>query len=333
MSDITQPGQKTLTSRPLNIWIVTDHKPGHLNQLKGLCERIAAHTNSAEQWISTNNSQTSWLDCLLRQYHYPLDHPALESHQPPDIVIGAGHSTHKEVLAIKRHFRCFSAILMKPSLPTTWFDATIIPEHDNPTPNSHTLITKGVLNTITPLTNSSAIDANKHRGLVLIGGESKHYHWDTNDIVRQVMTLSKTHRDIQWTLSNSRRTDPDLLPRLEQQLPKNIHIIPHTETPNGWVKEQMAKAGQVWVTPDSVSMVYEAITSGADVGLFNMTAKKNGRIVKGIQALVDKGVTHTFSANDNSQKMPKSTELMWESERSAIWLLAQYSAFKKTNTG
>ncbi len=333
MSEITEPGQKTLTARPLNIWIVTDRKPGHLNQLKGLCERVATHTKTTERWISNSDAQTNWLDCLLRRYHYPLNQPPSISHQTPDIVIGAGHSTHKEVLAIKRHFRCFSVLLMKPSLPAWWFSATIIPEHDNPTPNNQTLITKGVLNTIAPITHISdtstpEFDANHNKGLLLIGGDSKHYHWDTAEVVRQVVALTEANTNIQWTLSNSRRTDPDFLTQLKQQS-SNINIIPHTDTPNDWVKENMAQAGQIWVTPDSVSMVYEAITSGAPVGLFNMIAKKDGRIVKGIEQLIENGIVHTFTSTSAAQTLPKPKVQLWESERAAVWLLEQYSAFRK----
>ena len=300
MSKAQLPGQDASTLAPLNIWIVTDGKPGHLNQLKGLCQRITAHTELTERWISTQDTQTRWTDCLFRRYRNTRDIPTSQNTQGPDIVIGAGHSTHKEVLAIKRHFRCFSVLLMKPSLPTHWFDAAIIPEHDNPTPNKHTLITKGVLNTISPIENLSALKANKHKGLILIGGDSKHYHWNTAEIVQQVVTLTKANAETQWTLSDSRRTGTEFMSLLEQQQPENLHLIPHTETPDGWVKEQMAQAGTIWVTPDSVSMVYEAITSGAPVGLFNMTAKKNGRIVKGIQSLVNQGIASTFSNNNLS---------------------------------
>lgn len=331
MSKTKLPGQDAQSSTPLNIWIVTDGKPGHLNQLKGLCERITAHTDTTEQWISTQDTQTHWIDCLFRRYRHTCSHPASQHNQAPDIVIGAGHSTHKEVLAIKRHFRCFSVLLMKPSLPNHWFDATIIPEHDNPTPNQQTLITKGVLNTISPITSPSALEANQHKGLILIGGDSKHYHWDAAEIVTQVLKLTKANTDTRWILSDSRRTGTEFMSLLTQQKPENLHLIPHTNTPNGWVKEQMALAGTIWVTPDSVSMVYEAITSGAPVGLFNMTAKKNGRIVKGIQSLVDQGIASKFTTDNLKRNTPASATPLWESERAAVWLLDQYSAFKKVH--
>lgn len=328
MPQANNNGQDVSASPSLNLWIITDHKPGHLNQLKGLCERIAAHTGTHEHWISTEDTNTRWLDCLLRRYP-TQNQPLLHDRPAPDIVIGAGHSTHKEVLAIKRHFRCFSVLLMNPSLPVQWFDAAIIPEHDNPTPRDHTLVTKGVLNTITPINTPAVLEANQHKGLILIGGDSKHYDWDAAEIVQQVVDLAHKHEATQWTLSDSRRTGPAFISLLKRQLPKNLKIIPHTETPQGWVKEQMAEAGTIWVTPDSVSMVYEAITSGVPVGLFNMTAKKNGRIVKGIQSLVEQGIASTFATGSQTldSSMPKTP--LWEAERAAVWLLEQYAKYKK----
>ncbi len=302
----------------LSIWIVTDNKPGHLNQLKGLCERIAAHRNTNEHWLSVEEINCSWLDCLLGRYK-------TSAQTAPDIVIGAGHRTHKAILAIKRTFNCFAVVLMKPSLPVSWFNASIIPEHDNPAERSQTLITKGVLNTISPMTVTPESPFN-HKGLILIGGESKHYHWTSQEIAQQVLQLVHRQPDTQWLLSDSRRTPSNFMSLLSQLLPTNLVLVPHTETPAGWVKQQMMQTAQIWVTPDSVSMVYEALTSGVPTGLFKMSPNKEGRIVKGIQTLCNGGVVTEFSADDKAQRLPSSVKPLWESERAAIWLLKQYDA-------
>ncbi|WP_250656610.1 mitochondrial fission ELM1 family protein [Alkalimarinus coralli] len=310
---------------PLNIWIVTDHKPGHLNQLKGLCERVAAHAPTKEQWISVEDLNSTLLDCLIKK----LNIPTKLRENKPDIVIGAGHSTHTAVLAVQRYFQCFSVLLMKPSLPLSWFNAVIIPEHDNPKRRRQTLATKGVLNTITPSHSNSG--ANISTGLILIGGDSKHYHWNTADVMQQVTELTQAHLEIKWTLSDSRRTENEFLDQLKHEQLSNVHIVPHLDTPNGWVKEKMAQAGQIWVTPDSVSMVYEAVTAGVPVGLFNMLPKKNGRIVKGIESLIREGVATQFKPTNPGEIIPVSPTALWESERAAKWLLEQYTEHKQNN--
>ena len=283
-----------MSKKSLSIWIVTDNKPGHLNQLKGLCERLAAHHNTIEKWISIEESNSNWLDCLLGRYDTTSDRAL----QGPDIIIGAGHSTHKEILTIKRAFNCFAVVLMKPSIPRASFNAAIIPEHDKPTLRDNTLITKGVLNTISPRS-ESPLEHQSNQGVILIGGESKHYHWDSPKVAEQVIQVINNQPNTLWTLSNSRRTPPDFMIKLNELLAlsplSKLNIIPHTETPPGWVKQQMQQSSQIWVTPDSVSMVYEAITSGAATGLFEMLPSKQGRIVKGIKRLIDEEWVTEFS--------------------------------------
>ncbi len=97
------------------------------------------------------------------------------------------------------------------------------------------------------------------------------------------------------------------------------------ETPQGWVKEKMTDVSQIWVTPDSVSMVYEAITSGVPTGVFNMRPKKKGRIVKGILKLIEEGWVSEFTLDTPSTPPATSPAPLWESERTAIWLLERYN--------
>ncbi|MCH8840089.1 MAG: mitochondrial fission ELM1 family protein [Planctomycetes bacterium] len=42
----------------------------------------------------------------------------------------------------------------------------------------------------------------------------------------------------------------------------NLTIVPHKETSSSWVSEHLANAARVWVSADSVSMVYESLTNG-----------------------------------------------------------------------
>lgn len=46
------------------------------------------------------------------------------------------------------------------------------------------------------------------------------------------------------------------------------------ETPPGWVEEHYASSRVVWVTADSISMVYEALSAGCCVGILPVEWKK-----------------------------------------------------------
>lgn len=310
----------------LTLWLVTDNKPGHRNQLQGLADRLAAHVPISVRWIEALSLDIGWQDFLLRRWEQNA-HSSDTPEHAPDIVIGAGHRTHKAILTAKRHFRCFSAVLMKPSLPLRSFDAAIIPAHDAPPERNNVLVTEGVLNTIIPA--SSPAETNQH--LVLVGGESKHYHWNTQDILKQIEAVAATFKEQQVILTDSRRTPEDFATALLSRLPENVSYIPHTETPSGWVKAQMQTAQDITVTPDSVSMVYEAMTSGRPVQLFSMQPRKKNRIVRGITRLLDRGLVWNLnSAREEAETATRPP--LWEAERAAQWLLQRYKQYTLAKT-
>lgn len=54
----------------------------------------------------------------------------------------------------------------------------------------------------------------------------------------------------------------------------NAQFYTSTETPDGWIEKQYAVNYSVWVTADSLSMVYEALTAGCCVGLLPVEWKR-----------------------------------------------------------
>lgn len=301
-----------MLSSALNVLFITDGKPGHKNQLLGLEQSLKLQTEVQSHWLSVDELTVSWWDVVCRRVPYLAK-------QAPDLVVGAGSATHKLILAIKRKYHCFSVVLMKPSVvPLTWFDAAIIPKHDNPAERDQVLATVGVLNTIRPVDRLMPTQ----RGLFLVGGESKHYHWDNESVLEQIQQVIETNPSIkQWIMTDSRRT-PDVFRCLIDRLPKDRVSFYHSEsTPVGWVQQQLETVDQVWVTPDSVSMVYEAITSGVPTGVVELQPQKTGRIVLGIEELIKKGQLMTLLRNSD---VMQGNELLCESDRAAKWLLSRY---------
>lgn len=301
----------------LNIWYITDQKPGHLNQLRGLSARLQAHTEQSdlslhENWLIASQYDVSWNDYVLKR------NPSTAK-QPPDVIIGAGHHTHKQVLVAGRRYSSFTVILMRPSIPLLLFDAAIIPEHDNPPRRTNVLATKGVLNTIVPQTKS--LTSVSDHGLILVGGESLHYHWNDEKVVEQILQIAQQNPKKQWTLTNSRRTPLSFEQQLLSQMPGNVSFTPHTQTHPHWVSEQMQQCSEIWVTPDSVSMVYEAITSGIPSGLFDLEPSKPNRINRGIQHLLDSGLINSFSHWRFDHTLTPPDNQLWEADRAARWLL------------
>ena len=80
---------------------------------------------------------------------------------------------------------------------------------------------------------------------------------------------------------------------------------------------QIADSGRIWVTPDSVSMLYEAITSGAVTSILELQPKKKTREVEGVKHLLNMKL---ISKWPNMTAAGRSADL-WEADRAAIWVL------------
>lgn len=259
----------------LTLWRLLDGKPGHEKQTLGLANALARMTHCQRIDIPVTGQRHTLLDWLLGRFR------AREGKPHPDLILAAGHATHFAALAARRAHGGRIVLLMRPSLPVRWFDLCLIPEHDQPAKRRNIIPTQGALNAVTP---SDRHDAK--RGLFLIGGPSPHYRWDNDKVILQVKTVLNASPDIHWQLTTSRRTPSDFLPGLTSQLnAANLDILPQPVTPPGWLEQALETTGQTWVTEDSVSMVYEALTAGAPVGLIGLTASANSRVGQGIAKL------------------------------------------------
>lgn len=208
-------------------------------------------------------------------------------------------------------------LLMRPSLPTHWFDLCLIPEHDLDEPISKSIeeniiTTCGVLNSVRP-----AAKPDRQRGLILIGGPSKHHDWDDASVKMQVGEVVGASRGTHWTLTTSRRTPETLVPRLSDQPHHNLTIVTASQTPSGWVPELLAVCGTVFVTEDSVSMVYEALSSNADVGLLHVPRKRTSRVIRGVDRLAESGVVIPFAEWKRAQFKHRQPCVLQEADRCA----------------
>lgn len=268
------------------VWIISDGKPGHLNQSLGLAE--ALKRANPEIRITTKPALSRW-QALAALLSKQLPDTSASS-QPPALLIGAGHRTHFSLLAYGRATGAKTVLLMKPSLPVKWFDLCLIPRHDRPDPAPNIELTDGALNRMQPLAARSAVD---YDGMVLIGGPSKHFDWDDAAVVAQLSEIAQG--DKRWLLTTSRRTPDAFLDRLHAAALPNLDIVPFAETGDGWLAQHLPQARECWVSGDSVSMVFEALTSGAAVGVLELSQQHSNRITRGLQLLIDDGKVTAFS--------------------------------------
>jgi hypothetical protein len=306
-----------VTHSPLRVWIISDGKPGHVNQSLGLAEALARATPTAMVTLPALPVWRAWLALLRKRF------PG--NFQPmPDLIVGAGHSTHVTLLAARRACGGRAVVLMKPSLPRRWFDLCILPRHDGVAADAHTLVTEGALNRILPAT---ARDT--HQGLLLIGGASPHFEWDSDAVQVQIRSILGRTPDMHWTLATSRRTPDDFLLQLPQAA--NLTVVPHTATAPDWLPAQFARCGTVWVTPDSASMVFESLTAGAEVGVFDLPVNPKSRVGAAIAALADTQRITRFASWCASGLLHPNLHPLAEADRCANWILEWLKKQKKEN--
>jgi len=270
-------------NKSLCIWAVTDHKPGHRNQLQGLSDaltRIASPDLTVEtHWLGVPVKKADNLATLFNRHHLSI------SDNPPDYIICCGHRTHWQALYLRWRFGAKLIVLMKPTLPLSWFDLCVIPYHDGDFKQGNVFQTQGVLNKVTPAPAFTARANGLKEGLILIGGPSRHYSWDNKNIIEQLKQLIAETTDTHWTLSTSRRT-PEQFETLAASLESDqITLVPVSKTDEHWLPRQFQQSESIWVTEDSVSMVYESLSSGAKVGLLSVPVKQDNRITRGVERL------------------------------------------------
>lgn len=299
---------------PLTLWRLTDGKPGHEKQSLGLARALQRLTDAVCHDIAVHpgaGAWLAWLAWLLGRF------PAGAGLPGPDLVLAAGHATHLPALAARRARGGRIVVLMRPSLPIALFDLCLIPAHDHPPQRPNVIVTRGVLNAVEP---GGPHDA--RQGLILIGGPSRHYRWDDAAVAAQVQSLMTAQPDVRWTLTTSRRTPTGFLAALG--MPMGLDIHPYNQTPPGWLEAMLARCAQVWVSPDSGSMVYEALTAGCRVGLLDLAAIPGSRIARELAALSEQGLVTPFPRWRVGQSLAPPMQGFNEAERCAREILERW---------
>jgi len=294
------------------LWQIHDDKPGHRNQLLGLTDALA-ELQPLEVHTLRAPSRRSCLAALWsRKFPLGNDLPT------PNLILGAGHATHLAVLAARRARGGQAIMLMKPSLPSALFDLCLIPEHDRAVASEKVIATRGVLNVVRPTQQH-----NPRSGLLLIGGPSAAHDWSDERMLEQIAMIATSTPSIQWSLTDSRRTPRSFLKRVAEKKFENLQVAPHQQTTSDWVPRQLADAAQVWVSEDSVSMVYEALTSGAAVGVLEVpskrrvSSKRRGRVATGVDLLIKEGWATRFADWQLSSQLVQPPAPLDEARRCA----------------
>jgi mitochondrial fission protein ELM1 len=293
--------------KPLRIQILSDGKPGHENQSYGLAEAIGRVRPVDISKIALGEVKgpiarfrKAWRESAARHL--------------PHLLIGAGHAVHPAMIALARRSGAPCVVMMKPTLPTVLFDLCLVPEHDlgGKTPAENVVPTLGALNRVPPPGGGK-----KREGIILLGGPSSSHGWDGPAVVAAVKAIAGDGRGLPWRATDSRRSPEGTLAALAAAVP-GLDTYPHAGTGRDWLPKHLADASEAWVTEDSISMIYEALSSGARVGLLPVPAiKKAGRVARGIARLAEAGFVTRFADWSPRTGLTEPPRVLREADRCA----------------
>jgi len=203
----------------------------------------------------------------------------------PDIIISAGSSLSGVNFILSRENLSKSIIIMRPAyLGVKKFDLVIAPRHDRIRKRKNVVITDAALNLINEEylnreSSSLVVKRNLNKdGFyigVLIGGNSKHFNLSSsliNEVIGQLKILSRD-LNAQILLTTSRRT-----PKHVEEVIKNglgnhpylrLMVIANEENMPEVVGGILGLSSIIISTPESISMISEAVSSKKYVFVFN----------------------------------------------------------------
>lgn len=266
-------------ARSLILWSISDGRAGHVAQSRGLIRSLSELADCSIHEIPVPPAMDVIAGLVTGSAHFAGTLP------DPDIIIGAGHRTHLPLICARRTRGGYAVVLMRPSLPLALFDLCLIPSHDAPPRAANVIVTRGPLNDVRP-----AAARAPGTGLILIGGPSRHYRWDSDSLLQQIRTIT-ARQDLDWLICDSPRTPAATRRGLAGFGPA---YRPFDRTSPGWLGGQMARAATIWISRDSMSMIFESLSAGAAVGLLDVPSRGDSRLSRATESLAADGLATAY---------------------------------------
>jgi uncharacterized protein len=280
--------------RKLSIVAYLDGRPGHDKQTRAVVHALEGMTAVEVRFVLM--SPEPWLRRLISWVRYccgPVPRQTIE--EGIDLAIGAGRRTHLPLLRHKKNSpRTRVVACMAPDrMLIDRFDLCLVPYHDKTGAAENIVKTAGP-----PCLSSNRRGHGLEKGLILIGGiDAKSHYWDSEKIIEQVKKIMDRDDGREWTLSSSRRTPEATIEQLARVVAGRMGAVffRAEDTPPGWIEEQYDRNHTVWVTADSVSMIYEALAAGCRVGVLPVAwKKKNNKFERGLALLRERNLVLFF---------------------------------------
>ena len=242
-----------------------DSKIGHEKQVQAILDNLALTQDLVIEEINVSNPV--WLELFLYLLRIKPKQDLV-----PDIIIGAGSATTIPMLRYKTGNKTKVISVMKPQFFESKFDLIVAPRHD------YKVVPDNVFTYIGSIAKVNINLDLENIGLIIIGGVNKHFNFDDDYLISQIDFIISLFPDTNWTVFNSRRTPKTFNERIKKNTAIGKFIDVHRNFES--LDDYLSKAKLKFVTPDSVNMVFESLSSSGETYLFDMYSSKENKITR-----------------------------------------------------
>ncbi len=313
-----------IKSKISKVAVFLDGTPGHEKQTLGIVEQLKQKTDLEVCKCQLEKPSLTAQSIIWLSYLFGLPQRKDTTLADVDVAIGTGTHTHLPMLLAKKSYDFKVVTCMTPAkLLSNKFDLVFAPVHDNVSSRKNIVTTIGP-----PNTNVNKGLHQESRVLILIGGtDPKSHVWNSQEIIDSLELLISRDAQKQYVISSSPRTPAeteDKLSELQQKF-NNAKFYRFKETIGGWVEQEYSKCKFVWVTADSISMVYEALSSGCKVGIIPVHWKsQNSKFLRSVKFLQEKQLTVDLESYLKGDIQWKNNDSLNEAERCAEEILRRW---------
>lgn len=278
-----------MNAAPRHVWILDEGSQGHVVQSRGLVRELAGrisvrHEEIPVRCLLTRHLDRSWAKRLLRWHPKPwmfrLLYPdAVLPAGKPDLILSSGPRSLAPLVYLSKHFDCPSIFVQGTiDVPPGAVTCIVRPfegKHREDfvfIPLLFCEITPGIVREaaerfLSSLPSRPAAPLNA----LFIGESTKKIRFEPSDWQALVdhVNASWTRDGKRWLVSTSYRTSVALERFLKESLRKEaiFDAVWYSEAPRSITREFMGAAAEIYVTMDSLTMMTEAVSSGARVHL------------------------------------------------------------------
>lgn len=280
------------------VLIVDDGRAGHRSQslafcgLKGLDHRIV-RVRFRRPLNKLLSMLADWLGVYTERLFSCEPLPEVQF----DAVVSTGSATYYANKVFARRLNARSVALMTPRGFRFDFDWIIAPEHDRPPKRKNVIVTP--VNLCLPRPEGIFRPLSGERWVaVILGGPNDAYEFDAAELRNTLEAILRAFPEHRSAITTSPRT-PAAVEKAVDDLPFDYKLI-YSKDPRNPIPDFVMHCDWVLVTPDSTSMLSEAVCfGGARVGVMPLREKAHGgKFRRLIDNLVHGGLAVRFDGDN-----------------------------------